>query len=103
MSVETFDSSKDKKASDDFIQWRAAHRRDGFFLNRSSRQGWMLHRADCMHAEMPAGADMASNVKVCATTTVALRAWSREHGEGEPRRCQTCRPPVPPPALNRDD
>lgn len=102
MSVELFDTAVDEAASNGFLAWRREHGRDGFYLNENHEYGWVLHRADCGHAVMPAGSNMASNIKVCATATAPLRAWVENRGEGQPHKCQTCRPPVPPLALSRD-
>ena len=85
-----FDGSTNPAASDEFIEWRAQHRSDGFYLNRSPKNGWMLHCANCWHVE---GSDLARSIKVCSTEIALLGAWLKERGDGEARRCQTCRPP----------
>ena len=96
MTISVFDSTSDDSASDAFIAWRRAHRRDGFYLNESSKYGWVLHRADCGHAVVPSDFDLAGRVKVCNSATRPLRAWLEDRGAGPPHRCDTCRPPVLP-------
>ncbi len=98
--VEIFSDKVDGTASDEFKGWRAKHRRDGYYLNASSRYGWVLHRADCGHAELAGPESLASHRKVCATMTAALRRWLAADGHGTAHRCLTCKPPVLPPVAS---
>ena len=95
--VVVFSDASTGGASDEFKRWRAEHRRDGYYLNASGRYGWVLHRANCGHAEMAGSESLASHQKVCATSPAALRAWIAEGGHGQAHRCMTCKPPVLPP------
>ena len=99
MALVHFNSTSSDTASEEFLKWRVAHLRNGYYLNVSSVHGWVLHRAECPHAIMPDGSDMASRRKVCATSTAELRQWLKENNEGRAHRCNPCKPPVLPLAL----
>jgi hypothetical protein len=98
-------------AGDDaaFRAWMEAHRQ-GFVLNRpgtSRAKAMTLHRVGCAvlagHAMVGARSDGVAGdngrdpdsegaPKVCGASAVALSAWSRARGVGEPVPCRRCHP-----------
>jgi hypothetical protein len=62
-----------------FRKW-LCDKKTGFYLNKRSRNEWMLHKKGCWHLGIGEGVITTTNPKITSESVENLLDWAREKG-----------------------
>ncbi len=75
----------------EFDEWRKQHK-NGFFINDTGRQEFVLHRVGCSHLKFSSPVSLTRNPKHCSDDKQKLEAWAKQKRAVPLKHCSDCNP-----------